>query len=115
MKLIFYHQQMITDAFVRQVLTGRLQNNDGYTINRFIDSILRGEDVLDGKLAAIKAPTLIIWGRQDMLTPMGIGEALKQDITGSSLSVLDQCGHVPQLECAAPFNRALLDFLAGGS
>jgi len=115
MKLIFYHQQMITDAFVHDALASRLKKNDGYTIDRFIDSIQHGDDVVDGKLGAIKAPTLVIWGRQDALVGLRTGEALHQDISGSSLAVLDECGHVPQLECAGPFNKALLDFLAGGS
>src|SRR5258708_9168404 len=45
-----------------------LHNGDGFTINQFIDSILRSEDFLDGKLGSIKAPTLVIWGREDHLT-----------------------------------------------
>jgi len=115
LQLIFYHQQMITDAFVNQAFEHRLHNNDGYTIDRFIDSILRREDVVDGKLGAIKAPTLILWGKEDLLTRLPSAKALAEDIAGSKLVVLDECGHVPQLDCAPPFNQALLDFLGAGS
>jgi pimeloyl-ACP methyl ester carboxylesterase len=113
MQLIFYHQQMISDTFVRGVYASKLLKNDGYTIDRFIDSIVRGEDTVDGKLGAIKAPTLIVWGREDRLTPLPISKALGEDITGSKTVILDECGHVPQIECSAPFNKALLDFLGG--
>jgi pimeloyl-ACP methyl ester carboxylesterase len=68
---------------------------------------------VDGKLGAIKAPTLIVWGREDRLTPLPIAKVLSEDISGSKTAILDDCGHVPQIECAAPFNKALLDFLGG--
>jgi len=71
--------------------------------------------VVDGKLGAIKAPTLIVWGREDALTPLAGGTMLATEITGAQLVVLDHCGHIPQFECAAPFNAALLKFLNGGS
>jgi 2-hydroxy-6-oxonona-2,4-dienedioate hydrolase len=113
LKLIFYHQESITDAAVRRSFAAKMQRNDGYTVNSFIDSIVRGEDFVDGKLGAIRTPALILWGREDALTKLPIANALAEDIAGSRLVVLDQCGHVPQMECPAPFDKALLDFLAG--
>lgn len=115
MRLIFYHQQMITDGFVRAAFASKVQKNDGYTVDQFIESIVREEDVVDGKLGAIKAPTLIVWGREDRLIGLPTAQALGQDISGAKTVILDECGHVPQIECAAPLNKALLDFLSGGS
>lgn len=112
---IFYNKAMITDQFVETAFAAKLKRGDGYTINAFIDSILRGEDYLDDKTKTIKAPTLVIWGREDILTPLGIGEAFVQDIPGAQKVVIEKCGHVPQLEKAAEFNAALLKFLEGGS
>jgi pimeloyl-ACP methyl ester carboxylesterase len=110
---IFYNQQMVTDQMIEQLFAAKLRRNDGYTVNQFIESILRGEDYLDGKLGAVKAPTLVIWGREDKLTPLAMGEAFARDIPGAESVILDRCGHVPQLECAMGFNAALLKFLAG--
>ena len=115
LKLIFYHQQSITDESVRQFFAAKMQKNDSYTVDRFIDSIVRGDDVVDGKLGGIKVPALIVWGREDALIRLPAAKALGEDIAGSKTVILDQCGHVPQMECAAPFNAALLDFLGGGS
>jgi len=112
--IILANKALANDAFAEQLFTAHLKHNDGYTIERFIDSILRGEDVVDGKLGAIKAPTLVVWGREDALTPLAGGKLMATEIAGAESVILDHCGHVPQLECAAPFNSAVLKFLSGG-
>lgn len=111
--LILHNKAMLTDQFIETALTNKFKRGDGYTINLFIESILRGEDFLDGKAKAIKAPTLALWGKNDGLTPLGIGKAFVEDIQGAQLVVIDNCGHVPQMEKAAEFNAALLKFLSG--
>ncbi|MGH9937831.1 MAG: alpha/beta fold hydrolase [Blastocatellia bacterium] len=108
---IFYNKAMLTDQFVEMALTNKFKRGDGHTINSFIESVLRGEDFLDGKVKAIKAPTLALWGKDDGLTPLGMGKAFAEDIPGAQLVVIEQCGHVPQMEKAAEFNAALLKFL----
>ncbi len=113
--IILANKAMVTDGFAEQLFTSHLKHNDGYTIDRFIDSILRGEDVVDGKLGAIKASTLVVWGREDALTPLAGGKLMASEIAGAESVILDHCGHVPQLECAGPFNAALLKFLNAGA
>jgi pimeloyl-ACP methyl ester carboxylesterase len=110
---VFYNKAMITDAVIEQAFAAKLKKGDGYTINSFIDSIMRGEDFIDEKVKTIKAPTLVLWGREDGLTPLAIGEAFAQDIPGAQKVIIDKCGHVPQIEKPAEFNAALLKFLAG--
>jgi pimeloyl-ACP methyl ester carboxylesterase len=109
---VFYNKQMLTDPFIAQAFASRMTNNDGYTVNMFIDSILRGEDILDGKLGAIKALTLLVWGREDALTPLAMGKAFSEDIRGSELFVIDKCGHVPQVESPLVFNQKVSSFLS---
>ncbi len=91
----------------------KLKKGDGYTINSFIGSILRGEDYIDEQVKSIKAPTLVIWGREDGLTPLPMGEAFAKDIPGAQKVIIEKCGHLPQIEKAMEFNTALLRFLAG--
>jgi pimeloyl-ACP methyl ester carboxylesterase len=111
---IFYNKQMFaSDAAAGLMLTRRMMAGDGYTIQRFIDSVVNGEDMLDKKVSAVKHPTLIIWGREDLLTPLALGERFKKEISGSELLIIEKCGHVPQLEKAAEFNSALMRFLGG--
>lgn len=115
MSAVFYNKAMLTDAFVETAFANKLKRGDGYTINAFIDSVLRGEDYIDDKVKTIKAPTLVVWGREDGLTPLGMGEAFVQDIPGAQKAIIEKCGHVPQLEKAAEFNAVLLKFLEASS
>jgi pimeloyl-ACP methyl ester carboxylesterase len=109
--VVFANKAFQSDANAEMMFASHMRHNDGYTIDRFIDSILRGEDFIDGKLGAIKVPTLVVWGRVDALVPLASGQQYAKDIAGAQLVVFDNCGHVPQVECAIPFNAALMKFL----
>jgi len=93
-------------AFKQRVTAG-----DSYTVSQLLDSMIRGEDVLDNRLAVIKQPTLVLWGREDKLIPLSFGERFHKEIAGSRLRVIDNCGHMPHVECPEKFNDALLQFL----
>jgi pimeloyl-ACP methyl ester carboxylesterase len=111
--LVFFNPIFKTDAAVDSMLAGRISAGDGYTIQSLIESIYRGEDMLDGKLSVIKQPTLIIWGKDDGLLPLARdGEKYRKEMPSAQFVVFDQCGHVPQVEKAAEFNAAVLKFLS---
>ncbi|MEM9585068.1 MAG: alpha/beta hydrolase [Pseudomonadota bacterium] len=61
--------------------------------------------------AKIDLPVGIIWGAEDTATPVAQGEELNQLISGSRLIVLEGLGHIPQIEDAPAFQKALLDLL----
>ncbi len=63
------------------------------------------------RLHEIKAPTLIIWGRDDRFVPMDTGLRLLAGIPHAQLHVYSQCGHWAQWEHAEHFNRMVIDFL----
>ncbi len=73
-------------------------------------AILAG-DTLD-RLASIAAPTLVMVGRQDILTPVKFAEQLARGIPNATLRVLDRGGHGYLYENTAEFNQVVLDFLA---
>jgi pimeloyl-ACP methyl ester carboxylesterase len=108
---VFFNKAFTTDDVIDKVLAQRMSAGDGYTINSLIESVGRREDFLDGQLEKIKAPTLIVWGREDGLVALSEGERLNKDIANSKLVVFDRCGHFPQVEKAGEFNAALLEFL----
>jgi len=70
-------------------------------------------DELVAKYKDIKVPTLIIWGRQDKIIPLKVGELLDRDIPNSTLKVIDECGHAPQEEKPDETIAVLLSFLKG--
>jgi len=112
LKLIFANPALANnEAFIDQFMTQRIIANDGYTINSLIESIKRKEDFLDARLGEIRKTTLIIWGKQDGLIPVADADRFNKGIINSQLVVFDNCGHVPQFEKAADFNRQVLEFL----
>jgi pimeloyl-ACP methyl ester carboxylesterase len=62
-------------------------------------------------LPRILAPTLLIVGSEDQLTPLADAELMHREIRGSRLEVIQGAGHVSNLERPEEFNRALRDFL----
>ncbi len=67
---------------------------------------------LTSRLGRIKAPTLVVWGAQDRLLPLALGEAYQRGIPGARLITIDRCGHLPPFEEPERFARVVLDFLA---
>jgi len=68
---------------------------------------------LTSRLGRVKAPTLIVWGAQDRLLPLPLGEAYQRGIAGSTLTLIEHCGHLPPLEQPERFADVVLKFLAG--
>ncbi|MDX3235443.1 alpha/beta fold hydrolase [Streptomyces sp. ME03-5709C] len=62
-------------------------------------------------LAAVRVPTLIVVGREDVYTPVAEAEAMHAGVRGSRLVVVEGAGHLPNLERPRAFNDALLRFL----
>ena len=65
-----------------------------------------------GSLNKINLPTLIICGRDDLLTPVRYSEYLRASIPNSTLRVLDDAGHMVMLEKPEEFNKILEDFIS---
>jgi pimeloyl-ACP methyl ester carboxylesterase len=62
-------------------------------------------------LGAVEVPTLIICGREDAVTPLAQSEKMHKSIKGSILKIIDNAGHVSNLEQPQEFNQYLGDFL----
>jgi pimeloyl-ACP methyl ester carboxylesterase len=65
------------------------------------------------KLAAIKMPTLIIWGEKDEIIPVGDAQKFKDAIPGSTLVIYPNIGHLPYEEAPEASARDLRKFLGG--
>jgi len=65
------------------------------------------------RISSIKAPTLIIVGADDRLTPVKWSQFLNDKIPGSSLHVIAKAGHMVMLEQPEEVNRTILTFLRG--
>jgi pimeloyl-ACP methyl ester carboxylesterase len=64
------------------------------------------------RLEEIEVPTLVVWGRNDRVVPVPAALSYKKRIgDNAELVIFDRCGHVPQIERPARFNRVVEDFL----
>jgi pimeloyl-ACP methyl ester carboxylesterase len=71
---------------------------------------LGGHDTLE-RLAAIRTPTLITVGAEDILVPPTFSRELHARIPGSELVVIPDAGHLHFMEQCERFNGVCLDFL----
>ncbi len=63
------------------------------------------------QLSTITAPTLVITGSQDILTPVADAEEIAHRIEGSELVIVRGAAHGFMVEQAASFNRVVKDFI----
>jgi 3-oxoadipate enol-lactonase len=62
-------------------------------------------------LPSITAPTMIVVGEEDVVTPVKEARAMHRQIPGSRLEIIAQAGHLANLERPAAFNHVLTEFL----
>jgi 3-oxoadipate enol-lactonase len=66
-----------------------------------------------GTLAAIRVPTLVLVGEEDVLTPPAEAEAIARAVPGARLVGVPKAGHLANLENPTTLNAALAAFLDG--
>ena len=66
---------------------------------------------LGDKLHLIKIPVLLIWGKEDSVTPPFVGEKFEELLPDAKLYLIDKCGHAPMMEKPDEFNEILKSFL----
>jgi 3-oxoadipate enol-lactonase len=66
---------------------------------------------LTDRLQAIRLPTLVIVGEEDVGTPVAASRAIQEQIEGSELVILKSASHLSNMEQPVEFERALLAFL----
>ncbi|MEO7795955.1 MAG: alpha/beta hydrolase [Thermoanaerobaculia bacterium] len=68
--------------------------------------------LLVGRLGEVRTPVDLLWGASDQLMKVAYAERLQEQFPAARLTLLDHCGHIPQLECAPTFVWRLQALLA---
>lgn len=105
----FLDSTLVTEEVVRARFAQRLGAGDGYTIQRHLAD--HRPRYTEGELARIAAPALFVWCREDRTTPLSWGEDFAQALPAGRLAVIERCGHYPNIEQPAAFNRTVAEFL----
>jgi 2-hydroxy-6-oxonona-2,4-dienedioate hydrolase len=106
---IFYDPEVASKELVDEVFSTVNDRNKAIRIIATAKSAVRHN--LGDKLHQIQAPTLLIWGMQDSVTPTFVGEKFNELILNSRLILVEQCGHAPMMERQDEFNQHLESFL----
>jgi pimeloyl-ACP methyl ester carboxylesterase len=85
----------------------------GWVVQRALASMSSGADDLDQKFSALKMPLLIVWGKQDVMTPLSLGESMHRAAPQSVLAIYDGCGHIAVVTCINEIAPTVLSFLSG--
>ncbi|MDE5749338.1 MAG: alpha/beta hydrolase, partial [Duncaniella sp.] len=94
----------------RRALTGSADYAKASPMMRAILSKVVNED-LRSVMPSIKAPTLLIWGKNDTATPMRDAEIMERLIPNAGLVAFDGAGHYSFLDNAQGFAAVLKNFL----
>jgi pimeloyl-ACP methyl ester carboxylesterase len=71
-----------------------------------------GRDGFYPRLAELEPPALFVWGSHDKLIPAAFSGQVAEWLPGAEQIVLEDCGHVPQVERSAQTNGLLQRFFA---
>jgi pimeloyl-ACP methyl ester carboxylesterase len=110
MEEVFFDPALVTAAGVervRRIVTTR-------DLARRVLQVARAARLhnVAARLPGIRVPTLLVWGREDRVTPPEVAERFHALIPGSDLVLLPRCGHAPMLERPERFAAVVGDWLA---
>ncbi len=105
----FYNPEVATPELINEVYDIVNDRNKAIKIIATAKSAVRHN--LADKLHQVSVPTLLVWGKEDQITPAFVGEKFAELIENSKLIFIDKCGHAPMMEHIEEFNGYLEDFL----
>lgn len=110
----FYDKRYVTQELVEH--TRKMQQQPG-TLAAHLAAV-RGQryERVQERYKTIDKPVLLLWGRDDNVTTLQMGERLARDLPNARLQVYPRCGHFPMIEAQSASTRDLAEFLSvGGS
>lgn len=106
---IFYDPAHVTAELIDRVQA--MLSDRAYL--RFLIQVAKAtrEYNVRGELARLKLPALIVWGRDDQITPPSVAHEFNANLQSAELVFLERCGHAPPIERPRAFSRVLREFL----
>ncbi|MEO0513441.1 MAG: alpha/beta hydrolase [Planctomycetota bacterium] len=105
---LFFDKDHVSDADIERA-HAELSTKDGARAMVRLSRSAR-KDHLGDTIAGIAQPTLLVWGKEDTVTPPEAGRAFASLMPNSRMVWLDRCGHAPMIEQPEPFADAMRTF-----
>jgi pimeloyl-ACP methyl ester carboxylesterase len=107
---LFIHMGRLDDTALTDTVRGMAERVGKDAFVRQQRAILGRRDH-SATLVTIHVPTLVLCGREDVLTPLADHKAMAAGIAGARLVVIEDCGHLATLERPEPVTAALRRWL----
>lgn len=104
----FYDPGIASKELVDEVFFTVNDRNRAIRVITTAKSAIRNN--LGENLHTLDMPALLIWGREDTITPPFVGEEFKRLLPNSELKFIEKCGHAPMMERPEEFNKILEEF-----
>jgi pimeloyl-ACP methyl ester carboxylesterase len=115
LKTLLYKKDVNLDKYVDILQKPMVIKGSTYAITQWLPFLLLDEvDALssdENNYKKLNLPCELLWGNKDSVTPLSQGQLLKKLIKDSRLNILDEVGHIPQIENPEHFQKSLLKSL----
>ena len=109
--LLFATPDLVNRQLVNDVIRFKRLDGVDEALRKLADKLFpngKQADVPD--LSGVEVPMLVVWGREDKIVPVAHSENAP---TNARVEVLDDTGHMPQMEASGRTNRLIGEFLDG--
>ena len=106
---VFFNPNVATKELVDEVFETVNDRNKLIKTLTIAKSAIRHNMAED--LPKLRVPSLIIWGKQDNVTPPNVAEEFHRLLPESKLVWINNCGHAPMMEHPDEFNNSILNWL----
>lgn len=107
--LLFADQDLVNRQLVNDVIKYKRLDGVDEALRKTADKLFpsgKQADVPD--ISNVEVPMLVVWGREDRIVPVSHSENVPEN---ARVEVLDDTGHMPQMEAAGAVNRVIGEFL----
>ena len=113
-KSIFYEYRPVLDDVIDEVIEARNLPETKRAVLKAVRATIGVGGVRSGllvldRLATLRRPPLIVWGREDRIVPVRHAEQAARVLPDARVHVIERCGHWPQLERPDEFNAVMLE------
>jgi pyruvate dehydrogenase E2 component (dihydrolipoamide acetyltransferase) len=109
--LLFADPDLVNRQLVNDVIRFKRLDGVDEALRKTADKLFPGgrqADVPD--VSGVRVPMLVVWGREDEVIPVSHSENAPEN---ARVEVLEETGHMPQMEAAGRVNRLIGEFLDG--
>jgi len=108
---IVHDQALLTPAVIERSNRNRQRPGLVNPLMTVRENLPLWESGFATRVGEITHPTLVIWGEEDRVFPIAVGDELHQTIKGSRFIRIPKAGHIPQWERPDLVNQELITFI----